>query len=325
MRGHRAMSRAGPKAPHYGALGGGLQTPPVLDQVKWCDPTPALPEGHADVLTSQQVQLWHEERFVCVDGIWPSDLIAREAAQWEARFPVPSADASADELHERMMSEAPAMTFPFGEDMDAANHSTVHLRALRAVAQLLGTDQIFLTQSGGGAKYGTGTNATPGGYAWGAGGDQPMHQDYGGNTLLVPPIGGRPEAVACILFLSSVEEAGAATAVVPQTPQTYDVPGLSPKWVGHDRFVQPQNRYSLPREQGQPGELYKNEQLVKYRPGTALLYRETPATNLCIWRCFSFNHAPPTKLNCTGCFSVDRARHVAQRYDGSGRRLPHYT
>ena len=64
-------------APHYGALGGAAKPPPVLDQVQWCEPTPALPHGHADVLTPQQVRQWHEQRFVCVDGIWPADLIAR--------------------------------------------------------------------------------------------------------------------------------------------------------------------------------------------------------------------------------------------------------
>ena len=102
-----------------------------------------------------------------------------------------------------------------------------------------------------------------------------MHQDYGGNTLLVPPIGDDrlPEAVACILYLSDVADAGAATAVVPQTTDTYDVPGLSTKWVGHDRFTQPNNRYSLPRGSGEPGDLYAKERLVKYGVGTALLYR----------------------------------------------------
>lgn len=266
---------AAPLAPHYGALGGAAKPPPVLDQVQWCEPTPALPHGHADVLTPQQVRQWHEQRFVCVDGIWPADLIAREAAQWEARFPAPSAESSAEELEARPAPEGPA-TFPYGDDMEAANHTTVHPRALRAVAQLLGvrTEEILLTQSGGSAKYGTGVDAAPGGYAWGAGGDQPMHQDYGGNTLLVPPIGGPPEAVACILYLSDVTTAGAATAVVPQTPQLYDIPGLSRKWVGHDRFTSPQNRYSLPRgAPGEPGELYKNERLVQYSVGTALLYR----------------------------------------------------
>ena len=97
-------------------------------------------------------------------------------------------------------------------------------------------------------------------------------QDYGGNTLLVPPE--QPEAVACILYLSDVRDAGAATAVVPHSPHLWNVPGLSSKWVGHDRFTQPQNRYSLPRGAGEPGELYAKEQLVRYSVGTALLYRE---------------------------------------------------
>ena len=162
-------------APHYGALGGGVPEPQALDRVAWAEPTPALPHSHHDVLTREQVRQWHEQRFVVVDNIWPAELIAREAEQWRARFPQPSADHSAEELQARPPPHGPD-GFPFTEDMEAANHTTVHPRALRAVEQLLGTGELLLTQSGGGAKYGAGVDAEPGGYAWGGGGDQPIHQ-----------------------------------------------------------------------------------------------------------------------------------------------------
>ena len=82
-------------APHYGALGGGVAEPPALDRVAWAEPTPALPHTHPDVLTAEQVRQWLERRFVVVDNIWPAELIAREAEQWRARFPQPSAEHSA--------------------------------------------------------------------------------------------------------------------------------------------------------------------------------------------------------------------------------------
>jgi hypothetical protein len=75
-------------------------------------------------------------------------------------------------------------------------------------------------------------------------------QDFGNNTILVPPPD-HPESIQCRLFLSHVEDAGASFAVVPH-PQT--VP-----------FDAEDTR--------SPAELYASERLVRYRPGTVVMYR----------------------------------------------------
>lgn len=71
------------------------------------------------------------------------------------------------------------------------------------MSQLLGTEKLLLTQSGGGAKYGAGGHEKPrlsgSNSGFGEVGDQPVHKDYGNNLLLVPGIDTPPEAVNCIL------------------------------------------------------------------------------------------------------------------------------
>ena len=260
-------------APNYGWTG--ESDPPERDELAWAVPVQANPIGATDTLTPAQVRQWREQRYLVVDGIWPTELIAQEAAQMEAVYPTPTSYEHAAEL--KTMSEAPDAvhfgSFPFSDELcPAANQTTLHPRALRAVAQLLGTDELLLTQSGGGAKYGAKGHELPRreGEGFGEVGDQPLHKDYGNNTLLVPAIDSPPEAVCCILYLSSqVEGNGGATGVVPHEAGIYDI-----EEDAHINFMGPHPRYSLPRGDGdQPGDLYRKEKLVKYTQGTALLYR----------------------------------------------------
>lgn len=165
-------------------------------------------------------------------------------------------------------------SFPWDPaQLSAPNFIAVHSRILRAVAQLLGTEELMLTQSGGGAKRGANGHEQPrlSGSSAGFGevGDQPMHKDYGNNIVLVPGIDTPPEAVNCILYLSDVSDCGGATGFVPYTPDLYDIDDGR-----HVNSLGPHTRYSLPRGHGQPGALYATERLVNFRPGTAFLYRQ---------------------------------------------------
>ena len=222
----------------------------------------ANPQGHPDTLTPEQVQHWREKRYLVVDNIWPMELMQEAAAQWEAYCPTPTSYEHAAELKAREGGGPGG--FPYGPEMMASNQSTLHPRILRAVAQLLGTDELQLTQSGGGAKYGALGHEMPRlaeqQEGFGEVGDQPLHKDYGNNTLLVPSIGTVPEAVCCILNLTrTVEGNGGATGVVPHEEGIYDIEDGA-----HINFMGPHTRYSLPRGEGQPGDLYRREQLVKF-------------------------------------------------------------
>ena len=299
---HLAPGEYVPAAPNYGYSGDA--DPAERDTLSWAVPVEANPQGHADTLTPEQVQHWHNHRYLVVNGIWLAELIAEEVAQLEEFFPTPTSWEHAAELKAREGAPGPG-GFPFGPQMSAANQATLHPRALRAVSQLLGTDELLLTQSGAGAKYGAGGHEMPRvqGEGFGEVGDQPLHKDFGNNTLLVPSIDTAPEAVCCILFLTpTVEGNGGGTGVVPHTPGIYDIDAGA-----HINFMGPHTRYTLPRGNGdQPGneprytrfsmdtctrwilmdfvlrnddlftynrDLYAKEKLVKYVQGTALLYR----------------------------------------------------
>jgi hypothetical protein len=169
-------------APHYGYTGD--DDPAKRDLPTFEHPchacNSAAEDGSEPVLSVEQIKQWHSERFLVIDGVWPTELIQAAGAELEALYPTPSASHSAEELREAGPTHDPG-GFPWGPHLGSANLIPTHPRALRAVAQLLGTEEIMLTQSGAGAKYGAGGHELPrlSGSSAGFGqvGDQPIHKD----------------------------------------------------------------------------------------------------------------------------------------------------
>lgn len=169
-------------APHYGFTGD--DDPADRDVATFEYPCQAVntsvEDGSAPVLSDAQIEQWRSERFLVIDGVWPTELIQAAAGEFEALYPTPSASHSAEELNTAGPTQAPG-GFPWGPHLASANLIPTHPRALRAVAQLLGTEELMLTQSGGGAKYGAGGHELPrlSGSSAGFGqvGDQPIHKD----------------------------------------------------------------------------------------------------------------------------------------------------
>lgn len=162
----------------------------------WVEPEDISLRTAPDVLTETQVQQWRELGACIVDGLFPAELIDRARASCEAAWPGGQAGRT-----------LPARRFPFAEELHALNEVTMCPRYHAAVRQLLGEPAgpppVLLTWSHCLAKAGT---EGPGGGATGALGDeafgtgaQPFHQDFGNNTLVVPP-SDAPESVSCILY-----------------------------------------------------------------------------------------------------------------------------
>lgn len=171
-------------APHYGFTGD--DDPVDRDVATFEHPCQALnvaaTDGSEPVLSPEQIEQWHSERFLVIDGIWPSDLIQAAAGELEALYPTPTADHSAEELSQTSPTQDPG-GFPWGPQLQSANLVPTHPRILRAVSQLLGTEELMLTQSGAGSKYGAGGHELPrlSGSTAGFGqvGDQPIHKVSG--------------------------------------------------------------------------------------------------------------------------------------------------
>ena len=244
----------------------------------WAEPSPALGQGAASVLTPAQVQQWQEQRFVLVDGVWPADLIADAVRAHTDFFPDISPANSAAELAQGKDFRGRQsgfgggnreQEFPFdsSSDLDVFNQLTLHARALQAVGQLLGTDDLRVTRSNFVAKIGSLGHEKPRtsfSDGFGAVGDQPLHLDFRNNMLLVPSAH-RPDAVAGILYLNRVEDAGGATGIVPYEPGS--VLDRLPLNVG-------ESEGGWGRTGDYEGrEIYERELLPRYREGTCLFYR----------------------------------------------------
>jgi hypothetical protein len=132
--------------------------------------------------------------------------------------------------------------FPFAGD--ALNHVSTHPDLIAFLEQLLGTDEVRLSQAATWAKYaGTGADY-----------EQALHLDYQGNTLVVPRDDGAYRQVNMILYYTDVDEELGPTFVVSQE-HTRDYP----LWPTH-----------RPRKKN--ADLYRDEQPVLAGPGDLLIF-----------------------------------------------------
>eukprot|EP01051_Picozoa_sp_SAG22_P010216 SAG22_NODE_905_length_6570_cov_9.540411_3_plen_402_part_00 len=243
------------------------------------------------LLTSAQVADFVSDGFIAVDNLWPGPLVARAAAEAAQYFPDKSEDPDGDYGGTGRLAQVDARGEPWGRRVHASNmrwaalpfpdissggggwetapelalnQISVHERALSAVAQLLGTveEDLRLSQSVVRPRYGNAAN----------GGNQGMHVDYRNNSLVVPPRQPGPDAVACLLYYSSFEAAGAPTHVAKAHAGELtggggggtETPGARrPGGHPHTREVDSEIA----------ARLYAEERPVRYRVGTAILYR----------------------------------------------------
>lgn len=123
------------------------------------------PDENEKLLSAEQVASFAERRFIALDNIFPTELLAAHKSIHAKHFPEPS-----PELEELPTN---SIQFPFADDEMAANLITLHPRVLSIVSQLLGTDEIRLTRSNLSQKYGVDVHQPN---ARTSKGDQGMHK-----------------------------------------------------------------------------------------------------------------------------------------------------
>ena len=260
----------------------GQRRPSQLCKAPWAEPSPALPLDHASAtLTDEQVAHWHREGYAVVNGVLPPELVAAECAEAILTYPdMGPADTSPP-------PRQGANDFPF--DMPAKNDASVHPRLLRAVAQLLDTEAIRLSECQVWCKYGEYYNADQPEPKDGQRpeevhelGDQGHHLDYGNGTLVVPVVESFREEVAIIMYLGTLEETGGATAVLPRSHSA------AAREVAQSAI----HRGGFGSRSGSP-DFYAAEKQVHGVPGTILFYRfdtfhrGTPVKDRCCRRIHS--------------------------------------
>ena len=240
--------------------------------MRWIEPIEV--DGPDDApLSAAHVRAWRDSGAVVVDGLLPLDLVLGGRTAARAAFAPPTGDGPAD--------FGSGGSFVFPAEVDAVNALTLHPRLLAAVAQLLGCGvrELRLSQSDLWAKFGRGKpiddpvdNA-----------DQRMHVDYPNHTLLHPPVWDEPEAVEMIVYADDVDECEGATAVVLRegdddpaypwpivaTPGVAGLPWINDRSSAESYLVEHMPDLATWRAD----HLYARERHVRYRPGTALLYR----------------------------------------------------
>jgi hypothetical protein len=174
---------------------------------RWAEPEDVSAAPDDAVLTAAQVAQWRTQRYLVLDGLYPSQLVEDTVRCHTEQFPTPTPEHTAAELAVGAGGGfggiGTGREFPFDAEHDVYNMLTLHPRALKMCEQLLGTSDLRVTRSNYGAKYGAlglekpRTAPNQNGWDGSVTGDQGMHWDYGNNTMLVPS-DERPDCVAGI-------------------------------------------------------------------------------------------------------------------------------
>ncbi|CAN0441983.1 unnamed protein product, partial [Phaeothamnion confervicola] len=164
----------------------------------WVEPTLALPQGDADVLTPEQIKSWRENGFALVNGVWPTAVLDDcMAAAKSCGLCAPPCTSGGD-----FGSAGGKMEFPTVHA--EINAVTLHPRILRATSQLLDTSDIRLTQSDIWPKWGREKREPCSKFD---NLEQRIHMDFPNHTLTHPSAWDAPDAVEVILYFHDVEEA----------------------------------------------------------------------------------------------------------------------
>jgi hypothetical protein len=210
------------------------------------------------LLSNEQVQKFHNDGYLFLENIFPPDVIENAVLAANELWPENAATPS---ISPKFFS------FPF-EDA-RLNEITLHPNLLAIMCQLLQVhlSDLRLTQSACFAKRGLTNDQNVNDVATDYsrhGGNQPMHLDFGNNTLLTPArskfLWNDPEEVQGILYYVDHTDISGGTAVVAGLQHT-GIPAKYGGWL-------PDEHEDDPRPS-----LYSKERKVAYRIGSMLLFQ----------------------------------------------------
>ncbi|CAK9024265.1 PH domain-containing protein [Durusdinium trenchii] len=171
--------------------------------------------------------------------------------------------------------------FEFPSLAPELNQLFLHEALLRAAAQLLGTQDIRLTQADAWFKEGAAEEPGAARSPF-ASVEQRMHMDFPNHALVHPSDWDDPETVAIIIYLSDASACDGRTGVVPRRgpgDPLYVWPYIKMPGVGLLPWVndRAQAEASVAERDAEAADfraqLYAREELVNYSVGSVLLYR----------------------------------------------------
>ena len=184
---------------------------------------------------------------------------------------------------------SPDRKFEFPTNVETLDDLVLNEQLIRAVQQLLQTEDVRLLQADLWPKIGVDNMD----HDAQANTDQRMHMDYGNNTLLHPDWHS-PDAVAAVIYFDDSEETAGGTAFVPRRGEpdpVYQPPFIHMPGQGGKPFFNDRHTVEKWFEKNDPAAfelrqaLYEREEVVRFKPGTVLFYRHdiwhrgTPVTS----------------------------------------------
>lgn len=201
-------------------------------------------------VTDDQLEHWRTYGYVVVENFLSADEVAAALDEVAAYYPTWEEYAAARPRYRHLRERGGGARFPY--QGGALSMISVHPDLIDFAERALGVRDVFLTQSGVSAKY-AGTRDF----------DQPLHFDYGNNSLLVPRPEGRWHQTGTIIYLNGVD--------LDHGP-TYVSPG---SWRGEAlHWSQQRPDWPTSRTAEEIPEQYEQQVPVTGGPGAALLYSQ---------------------------------------------------
>ncbi len=189
-------------------------------------------------ITDEQFDRWQRDGYVIVEDFLTSDEVAAARENLARYFPTWEERSAAPYRYTSLQQWA---EFPYAGD--TLNNVATHPEIMAYVERALGTEEIALTQSIVWGKYPGGTNF-----------EQPLHLDYGNNSLVAPRDDGHFRQVPTMIYYTDVSEDLGPTYIVSQQ-HTSHLP-LVPNAISREDYP----------------EVYEHERPVTVKAGTAILY-----------------------------------------------------
>lgn len=221
------------------------------------------------MLSDSQIQTWKEEGAVVCQ--LPAEVV-RPALTWlNSHFTIDHIDSS------HLDFGSPDRQFEFPTFIEPLDDLVLNEALICAAQNLLGTEDVRLIQADLWPKIGVAADQ----HEAQANTDQRMHMDYGNNSVLHPDWD-RPDVVAAVIYYDDSDESEGGTGYVPRRgiddplyqPPFVHMPGQAANPFFNDRAtVEKWFKENDPLAYELRQELYKREEVVKFKPGTILFYR----------------------------------------------------
>ena len=235
-----------------------------------------------NILSKKQINQFLNDGYLLVNGLYDDTLL--QSALKDVKIIWPKTFES-----QRYFQNSSSSQYYFPFDHTSLNKITLHPNLLRIVSQLMDIPihRIRITQSACFAKRGP-PNITPKqkkrrfssssesncNSNYFEDGNQPIHQDFGNNTLLTTNTLDKPVEIQAMLYYNNFEEIGGGTSFVPGLFHTSANP-FHLGWLPDAEDMMIRNNddgYSSSKEIDPRPALYKAERIAAYTFGSILFY-----------------------------------------------------